>query len=64
VFEIRSGRRAVSVQHSVSALQAAVDYVTSLGCAEHEIVRLGLDSVAWRGARFQAVPVGSDEPRR
>ncbi|GIU95078.1 MAG: hypothetical protein KatS3mg012_1535 [Gaiellaceae bacterium] len=59
-FEIRSGRRTVSVQHSVSALQAAVDYVKSLGCSDHEIVRLGLDSVSWRGARFSAVPVAAD----
>jgi hypothetical protein len=56
-FEIRSGRRTVAVQDSVSPLQAAVDYVKSLGCRDDEIVRLGTDGVAWRGARFSAVPV-------
>ncbi|MFO7571815.1 MAG: hypothetical protein R6W48_04345 [Gaiellaceae bacterium] len=61
-FEIRSGRRTVSTQYSVSALQAAVDYVKSLGCRDDEIMRLGTDSVAWRGARFSTVPAAADQP--
>ena len=56
-YEIRSGRRVVSIQSSVSALQAVVDYVRMFGCSDSEITRLGVDSVAWRGARFSAVPV-------
>ena len=54
-YEIRSGRRTVSVQHSVSAMQAVVDYVRMFGCSDSEIRRLGVDSVSWRGARFSAV---------
>ena len=62
-YEIRSGRRIVSTQDSVSPLQAVVDYARSLGCvrktrsgdSEREIRRLGTDSVSWRGARFSAV---------
>jgi len=53
-FEIRSGRRTVSTQYSVSELQAVVDYVRSLGIRDDEIIRLGTDAVAWRGARFTA----------
>jgi hypothetical protein len=56
-YEIRSGRRTVSIQYSVSALQAVVDYVRSFGCGDDEIRRLGVDSVSWRGARFSAVLV-------
>ena len=56
-YEIHSGRRIVSIQYSVSALQAVVDYVRSFGCSEDEIRRLGVDSVSWRGARFSAVLV-------
>jgi hypothetical protein len=56
-YEIRSGERLVSTQRSVSALQAAVDYVRSFGCSDSEIVRLGVDTVSWRGARFRAVLV-------
>ena len=54
-YEIRSGRRTVSTQDSVSPLQAVVDYARSLGCKDDEIRRLGIDSVSWRGARFSAV---------
>ena len=54
-YEIHSGRRTVSVQYSVDALQAVVDYVRSFGCKDDEIRRLGVDSVSWRGARFSAV---------
>ena len=54
-YEIRSGRRTVSTQYSVSPLQAVVDYVRMFGCSDDEIRRLGVDSVSWRGARFSAV---------
>ena len=56
-YEIRSGRRVVSHQYSVSPLQAAVDYVRSFGTSDSEIMRVGVDVVAWRGARFTAVQV-------
>ncbi len=61
-YEVRSGRRVVSVQYSVSPLQAAVDYVRSFGTAHDEIKRVGVDVDAWRGARFTAVEV-PDERR-
>ena len=38
-YEIRSGRRIVSTQYSVSALQAVVDYVRSYGVKDDEIRR-------------------------
>jgi hypothetical protein len=60
-FEIRSGQRTVSVQHSVSAMQAAVDYVRSFGTSDDEIMRVGVDTVAWRGARFVAVPAADEQ---
>ena len=41
----------------LSPLQAAVDYVRSLGTTDAEITRLGVDSVSWRDARFKAVLV-------
>ena len=61
-YEIRSGRRTVSMQHSSSALQAAVDYVRTFGCSNDEITILGVDTVAWRGARFSAVLVPAEPP--
>jgi len=68
-YEINSGRRVVSVQYSATPLQAAVDYVRSLGTPDAEITRLGVDSVSWRGARFTATlapapPSPHDSPQR
>ncbi len=63
-YEIHSGRRTVSVQYSSSPLQAAVDYVTTFGCKRDEILTLSNDAVAWRGARFTAVPVPAPSETR
>ena len=60
-YEIYSGRRAVSVEHSISPLQAALDYARTFGFAEEEIRRVSVDSVMWRGARFTAVLVPEQE---
>ena len=63
-YEIRSGRRIVSTQRSVSPLQAVLDYVRMFGSVESEIRIVGVDSVAWRGARFNAVQVPTESDRR
>ena len=63
-YEVRSGRRSIGVREAPSAQMALLDHVRSLGCRDAEITRLGVDSVAWRGAIFTAVPVqGSGEPK-
>jgi hypothetical protein len=62
-YEIHSGRRIVSTQYSVSPLQAVVDYVRAYGVKDDEITRLGVDSVSWRGARFNAVLVPAEPSR-
>ena len=56
-FEIHSGRRVIATQFSSSALQAAIDYVRAFGSSVIEIRVLGPDTVAWRGARFVAIPI-------
>ncbi|MDQ3671710.1 MAG: hypothetical protein M3364_04625 [Actinomycetota bacterium] len=61
-YEIYSAKRAVSVQDASSAQEAVLSYVRSLGSQDDEITRLGVDTVAWRGAVFQAVPAASDDP--
>ena len=40
-YEIYSGRRMVSIQYSVTPLQAAVDYARRFGSADDEIRRIG-----------------------
>ena len=56
-YEIRSGRRALSVRDASTAQHAVIDYLRSMGCRDAEIVRLGGGGVAWRGAVYTAVPV-------
>ena len=58
-YEIHSGHRVVSTQFSVSPLEALLDHVRSSGVKDEEIVRLGVDSIAWQGTRFRAVLVDS-----
>ena len=63
-FEIHSGRRVVSIERSVSPLQAVLDYVRAFGSVESEIRIIGVDAVSWRGARFSAAPVVADGQAR
>jgi hypothetical protein len=58
-YEIRSGRRVVAVRSGPTAQQALIDYVRSLGCRDSEIIRLGVDAISWRGARYSAAPSAS-----
>jgi hypothetical protein len=55
-YEVRSGRHTVAQKQAASAQEALMDYVRGLGCRDDEIVRLGADSVSWRGAIFRAEP--------
>jgi hypothetical protein len=58
-YEIRSGRRVVAVRSGPTAQQALIDYVRSLGCRDAEIIRLGVDAISWRGARYSATPTST-----
>jgi hypothetical protein len=59
-YEIHAGRRIVSTRSGSNAQQTLIDYLRSLGCRNDEIVRLGVDAIAWRGARYSAVQVNVD----
>lgn len=59
-YEVRSGKRLVSLQTAHTAGEAAIEYLRSLGCREEEITRVGTDSVTWRGAVYRAVPLGRE----
>ena len=56
--------RLVSIQFSVSPLQAVLEYVRSYGVKDDEITRLGVDCVSWqralgsRSARSYRIPAG------
>jgi hypothetical protein len=62
-FEVRSGGRAVAVRTASTAHEALSDYLRGLGCRENEVVRLGADAAAWRGAVFSVVRVPADDLR-
>jgi len=55
-YEIRSGRRAVSIRDASTPQHAVLDYLRSVGCRDSEVVRLSSDGVSWRGAIYRAVP--------
>jgi hypothetical protein len=56
-YEVRTGRRAVAVRSASTAQEALTDYLRALGCRHDEIVKMGVDAAAWRGAVYSAVPV-------
>ena len=60
-YEVRSGGRAVALQIASSAQEALIDYLRALGCRDDEIVRMGSDAAAWRGAVFSVAPDAADE---
>jgi hypothetical protein len=49
------------MQRSVTPLQALMDYVCIFGSTSNEVQVVGVDSVAWRGARFTAVLVPDEQ---
>jgi hypothetical protein len=55
-YEVRSGRYAVGLRTASTAHEALVDYLRGMGCRADEIVRMGDDTAAWRGAVYSAVP--------
>jgi hypothetical protein len=53
-YEIWLGTNRVAVREAGSALLALVDYLRGEGVSDADIVRLGNDEVAWRGAVYRA----------
>ena len=62
-YEVLCGGRAVALLTAASAQEALGDYLRALGCNRSEIVRMGSDAAAWRGAMYRVVPVASETAR-
>jgi hypothetical protein len=60
-YEVRSGRRAVALRDASTAHEALMEYLRGLGCRDSEVVRMGDDRAAWRGAVYSAVPAAGDD---
>lgn len=43
-----------------SPAEAVIEYLAGLGCRSDELVRMGPNSVIWRGATFVATPVPTE----
>jgi hypothetical protein len=59
-YEIVLAGERIAVCEAPDAQIALLDHLRTAGCVDAEIVRLGADSVAWRGAVYRARPC--DEP--
>jgi hypothetical protein len=56
-YSVCSGRRTVGVKKAWSPAEAVIEYLAGLGCRSNEIVRMGPNSVIWRGATFTATAI-------
>jgi hypothetical protein len=56
-YSVYSGRRSVGVRRAWTGAEAVIEYLTTLGVRNNEIVTMGPDAVVWRGATFKAVRV-------
>jgi hypothetical protein len=56
-YSVYSGRRSVGTRRAWNGAEAVIDYLTTMGCKNTEIVTLGPNAVVWRGATFTARPV-------
>jgi hypothetical protein len=54
-YEIWLGPNRIAVWEAGSALLALVEYLRGEGVADADIVRLGQQTVSWRGAVYRAV---------
>ena len=59
-YSVNSGRRTVGERKAWSPAEAVIEYLAGLGCRSDELVRMGPNSVIWRGATFIATPVPTE----
>ena len=63
-YEVRCGRRLVSIQSSHTAREAVYEYLRSLGWPDSEITAVSVDALGCAGAVYRAIPAGSEEELR
>ena len=59
-YEVRCGKRLVSLQHAHSAREAVIEYLRSMGCRDSDMTTLSRNSLGWCGVVYRAVPLGSE----
>ena len=56
-YEVRCGRRLISLQSASTAREAIIEYLRSMGCRDEEMSTLSADAISWNGAVYRAVVV-------
>jgi hypothetical protein len=59
-YEVRCGKRLVSLQNADSAREALIQYLRSLGCRDSDMSTVAPNALDWCGAVYRAVPLGSE----
>lgn len=59
-WEVRCGKRLVSLQNAYSAREAVIEYLRSIGCRDSEMTTVAANALDWGGAVYRAVPLGSE----
>lgn len=59
-YEVRSGKRLISLQNANTAYEALIEYLRSIGCRDDELTRISADAITWRGSVYRAVPLGTE----
>jgi len=60
-FEVRCGRRLVSLQTAHTGREAVREYLRSMGWRESEITPVSANALGCAGAVYRAIPLGSEE---
>lgn len=59
-YEVRCGKRLISLQRASTAREAIIEYLRSMGCRDDEMSTLGANAISWQGAVYRAMPRTSD----
>jgi hypothetical protein len=60
-YEVRCGRRLVSLQNAHTAREAVREYLRTMGWRESEITSVSMNALSCAGAVYRAIPLGSEE---
>lgn len=60
-YEVRCGRRLVSLQNAYTAREAVYEYLRSIGWRESEITPVSANALGCAGAVYRAIPLGAEE---
>ena len=54
-YDVLCGKRLISHKRASTEAEAVIDYLRSIGRRDDEMMRVGMDAIAWHGAIYKAV---------